>query len=104
MALRPYTTLAGQHFPSERAADVHEGQTRQDVAATLGEPLEDRETEDGQRTWRYFEEFQPPGCTPVIFGFSMGGRPTWMREVEVTFRADHATSVVIKNRGGTTVD
>jgi outer membrane protein assembly factor BamE (lipoprotein component of BamABCDE complex) len=104
MGLHPHTTLAGRHFPSERAANVREGQTREDVAASLGEPLEDRATVDGLRKWRYFEEFQPRGCTPVIFGLSVGGRPRWVREVEVTFRGDRVTSVVINNRGGATVD
>jgi len=104
MALFPHTTLAGRYFPSERAADIHEGQTPQEVAASLGEPLEDRETADGLRKWRYFEEFQPRGCTPVIFGLSVGGRPKWVREVEVTFRADRATRVVINNRGEAIVD
>ena len=100
MALHPHTTATGQRFASERSSEVHEGQTTDEVAAILGAPLEDR-PEDGLRVWRYFEQFQPRGCTPVVFGFSLGGRPTWTREVVVTFRNDRAETVQIARRGGT---
>jgi hypothetical protein len=67
-----------------------------DVAAILGEPLEDHPGENGRRVWRYFEAFQPRGCTPVIFGLSLGGRPKLTREVVVTFRDGRAETVRVR--------
>jgi outer membrane protein assembly factor BamE (lipoprotein component of BamABCDE complex) len=96
MALHPHTTLAGQRFDSERASEVHEGQGPDQIAAILGEPLEDRLGESGVRLWRYFEKFQPRGCTPVLFGLSLGGRPTLTREVLVSFRDGRAETVRVR--------
>jgi hypothetical protein len=37
-ALHPHTTVAGRQFPFERGIDVHEGQSREEIVAILGEP------------------------------------------------------------------
>jgi len=96
MALHPHTTPAGQPFAWGRASELREGQGADEVAAILGEPLEDRPGESGVRVWRYFEEFQPRGCTPEIFGLSLGGRPRLTREVLVTFRDGRAETVRVR--------
>lgn len=96
MALHPHTTLAGQRFASGRASEVREGQGADEIAAILGEPLEDRPGENGVRVWRYFEEFQPSGCTPVMLGLSLGGRPKLTREVLVTLRDGRAEAVRVR--------
>jgi outer membrane protein assembly factor BamE (lipoprotein component of BamABCDE complex) len=100
LGLRPYRLLAGKHFPSERTAELRRGQTRAEVTAVLGDPLESRETPDGVTTWRYHEEFQPRVCTPIFLGLSLGGPPRWTREVIITFRDDGVERIDVHSKGG----
>jgi hypothetical protein len=74
--------------------------TESEVVAILGEPLESRDTADGRKVWRYYEEFQPRGCVPVLFGLPLGGPPRWTREVVVAFQDDAIDQVQIKKKGG----
>jgi len=104
LGLSPHTTLDGLAFPADRAASVHEGQTSDEIAGILGEPLEYRELDDGTEVWRYFEEFHPRGCRPAVFGIPLGERPTWTREVMVILKDDRAASVKIVRHGGTDTD
>jgi outer membrane protein assembly factor BamE (lipoprotein component of BamABCDE complex) len=73
-------------------ADVRVGQTEAEVRALLGDPMEvlpDHETE----TWRYFEVFQPRGCTTEVFGISLSRRPTRRVELVITFAHGHVSAV-----------
>jgi hypothetical protein len=92
--LHPHTTLAGRYFPSERTEELHEGQTPDEVRAILGDPFEVTEAAEAT-VWRYYEKANPRGCTPYLFGVSVGSRPEWVDEASVTFRSDRVAAVKV---------
>ena len=98
--LHPYTTLAGRHFPSTQTAELHEGQTPNEVRAILGEPFEVMDGVEGT-VWRYYERAHPRGCTSYLFGLSLGSRPEWVNEAIVTFRSDRVIAVKVHKQRDT---
>ena len=94
--LHPHTTLDGQPFATERLADLREGQSPDEVRALMGAPFEATDAPDGT-VWRYYERWNPRGCTSSFLGIFPHGRlPERTVEAVVTFRQDAVTRVDVR--------
>lgn len=94
--LHPHTTLEGQPFATERLADLREGQSPDEVRALMGAPLETTAAPEGT-VWRYYERWNPRGCTSYVLGiFPHGHPPERTVEALVTFQRDAVVHVDVR--------
>lgn len=97
-ALHPSIVLAGRRFPTERVAELREGQTMDEVRAILGEPFEAQADGPAAR-WRYLEKVRPRGCTTRLLGLITAGQPrdaVYTVDVRIAFRNDAAQNIDVR--------